>query len=716
MTYKKNLVGVCLWAFYALAVFLGYAKALYDVLQAPHVTNHYIIQFGIVFLSFALVTAVFIQIRKMANQIKRPVPVLWEALLFVLLFATGVFLRIYFIGRGTEHAAYFETAMVNGSPVTTLAHGAQYFYVLLLRGLFLLTGNHFMAGIILQICLQMLAAVVWYLAVKRLSGRTAALVLFGGLMLIPASIWEGLLYSPKMLYMLLCGIVLLMIGRMCRRQVRKEPFKWHAWLQTTLTGVGIGVLVYLDVSGILFLMPVLFLPLLNGEVSEEGTPSSGKRLGRALLQLLLVVFLAFGTFVLLLSMDALQNGAGIRDVFTIWGILFSHKEISALPAILKAGTLLEAWILVAVAFFMLIGVLAFFIRRKEEVQMPWLFFAVAAAALYVGGFYAESMDCEYMLLTAALLLAGTGLQAAFCKTADAEGQEDAAESETGTEEKQSEAEGKEQPEEQLLLGALAKEQPSEQTPLEALAKEQPEEQLLLGALAKEQSLEQTLLEALAKEQPEEQKPSEAATQEQSREEKAAAGTEAAAGPEAEYVQYGVNVLWGPEDVQNKQDAEGQREAVQQSIAEQNQTEGGASQMSYNSEYGNGMNQGEQDSLWALFAGDDGAAKSSETEKSANKKAEAKKAKEKEKKEKEKKAKEKKAKEKPAKAAKEEKTAAVAAVPPVQEKTEEKKNNYIENPLPLPKKHVPKTMNYRTELSLDKMDFDIDIPEFDDFDI
>lgn len=671
MTYKKNWVGVCLWAFYALAVFLGYAKALYDVLQAPHVTNHYIIQFGIVFLSFALVTAVFIQIRKMANLLKRPIPVLWEALLFVLLFATGVFLRIYFIGRGTEHAAYFETAMVNGSPVTTLAHGAQYFYVLLLRGLFLLTGNHFMAGIILQICLQMLAAVVWYLAVKRLSGRTAALVLFGGLMLIPASIWEGLLYSPKMLYMLLCGIVLLMIGRMCRRQVRKDPFKWHAWLQTTLTGVGIGVLAYLDVTGVLFLIPALFLPFLNGEVSEEDTPSSGKRLGRALLQLLLVVLFAFGTFVLLLFMDALQNGAVIRDVFTIWGILFSHKEISAVPAILKAGTLLEAWILVAVAFLMLIGVLAFFIRRKEEVQMPWLFFAVAAAALYVGGFCAESMDCEYMLLTAALLLAGTGLQAAFCKTADAEGQEDDAESETGMEEQPSEAERKEQLE------------------------------------------DQTLLEALAKEQPKEQKQSEAVTQEPFREEKAAAGTETAAEPEAEYVQYGVNVLWGPENAPNRQDTEGQREAVQQSIAEQNQTEGGASQMSYNSEYGDGMNQGEQDSLWALFAGDDGSAKSNGTEKSAGKKAEAKKAKEKEKKEKEKKAKEKKAKEKPAKAAKEEKT---AAVPPVQGKTEEKKNNYIENPLPLPKKHVPKTMNYRTELSPDKMDFDIDIPEFDDFDI
>ncbi|MDE6128802.1 MAG: hypothetical protein K2G16_06385, partial [Lachnospiraceae bacterium] len=368
MTYKKNWVSVCLWAFYALAVFTGYAKALYDVLQAPHVTNHYI-QFGIVFFSLALVAASFIQIRKLANLLKRPVHVLWEALIFVLLFAAGIFLRIYFISRGTEHAAYFETAMVNGSPVVTLAHGAQYFYVLLLRGLFLLAGNHFMAGIILQICLQMLAAIVWYLAVKRFSGRTAALALFGGLMVMPVSIWEGLLYSPKMLYMLLCGVVLLMIGRMCRRQSQKEHFKWHAWVQTALAGVGIGVLVYLDVSGILFLVPVLFLPFLNGEISEDGISSQGKRLGRAFLQLTVVLLLALGTFVLLLYMDALQNGAGIQEVFSTWSILFSGKEIRTFPEILNAKTLLEVWVLVVLAFLLLIGVLAFFVRRKEEVQM-----------------------------------------------------------------------------------------------------------------------------------------------------------------------------------------------------------------------------------------------------------------------------------------------------------------------------------------------------------
>lgn len=657
MTYKKNWGSVCLWAFYAFAVFVCYAKALYDVLQAPHVTNHYI-QFGIVFLSFALVAAVFIQIRRLTKLLKRPVHVLWEALFFILLFAAGVFLRIYFIGRGTEHAAYFETAMVNGSPVTALAHGAQYFYVLLLRGLFLLTGNHFMAGIILQICLQMLASVVWYLAVKRLSGRTAALILFGGLMIMPASIREGLLYSPKMLYMLLCGIVLLMIGRVCRRQSRSAVFQWHAWLQTALTGVGIGVLTYLDVSGLLFLVPVLFLPFLKEEVRDEETIPKGKMLGRAVLQLLLIIILTFGAFGFLLYMDALQNGAGIQQVFVTWRTLFSRKEISGFPEILKAGTVLEAWVFVALSFLMLLGVLAFFVRRKEEMQIPWLFFAVAAAALYAGGFCAAGMDCEYMLLTAALLLAGTGMQAAFCRTEPAEALED--NEETPPEEKeQAKEEGKEQ----------SKEEEREQSKEEEREQAKEEEREQAGEEEKEQLREEE------KEQPKEEEPIKASEEETP-------------------------------------------VKAEELPKEQNQTESDVSQMSSNSEYEGSTNKGEQDSLWALFAGDDGTTKpsGSEPEKAGGKKAEGKKVKEKEKKAKEKKEKPPKKSSKEKKAAKPAEEKPAAAVQDAQGKTEEKKKNYIENPLPLPKKHVKKTMNYQTELTPDKMDFDIDIPESDDFDI
>ena len=174
-------------------------------------------------------------------------------------------------------------------------------------------------------------------------------------------------------------------------------------------------------------------------------------------------------------------------------------------------------------------------------------------------------------------------------------------------------------------------------------------------------------------------------------------------------------------VREKESPKGQEESKQQSPQEQNQTESDVSRMSYNAEYDDNREKGGQDSLWALFAGDDGAVKpaGSEGEKAAGKKQEVKKEKEKKAKEdkaKEKKVKEKKPKEKKKQAAGKKQTAEETTAGQNTEEKAAAKKNYIENPLPLPKKHVPKTMGYQTEPAPEKMDFDIDISEFDVFDI
>ena len=41
--------------------------------------------------------------------------------------------------------------------------------------------------------------------------------------------------------------------------------------------------------------------------------------------------------------------------------------------------------------------------------------------------------------------------------------------------------------------------------------------------------------------------------------------------------------------------------------------------------------------------------------------------------------------------------------------------FIENPLPLPKKHEKREMGYQYEIAEDKMNFDVEIKENDDFD-
>lgn len=53
---------------------------------------------------------------------------------------------------------------------------------------------------------------------------------------------------------------------------------------------------------------------------------------------------------------------------------------------------------------------------------------------------------------------------------------------------------------------------------------------------------------------------------------------------------------------------------------------------------------------------------------------------------------------------------------IQEGREEEKIRLIENPLPLPKKHVKKTMDYRIDVTEEQMKYDMEVREDDDFDL
>ena len=60
-------------------------------------------------------------------------------------------------------------------------------------------------------------------------------------------------------------------------------------------------------------------------------------------------------------------------------------------------------------------------------------------------------------------------------------------------------------------------------------------------------------------------------------------------------------------------------------------------------------------------------------------------------------------------------AAPASAEAVSEETPKKKPRFIENPLPLPKKHVKREMDYDHEVLETDMHYDIDVAEGDDFD-
>lgn len=420
MNFKKNWFSYCLWVLYAFSACVFFLRAMSSLLENMPVENLYV-RLAIVCIPFLLLSVLSAGFRYLVNakgktavseEKKEAVNKnAWEVFAVLLFLGLGLFLRIYFLESGSEEAAYFETARVGNGVVTPIAHGAQYIYVLLLRGIFFLVGNHFAAGIILQIFLQMAAALVLYFAIRRLVGKTASFAMLFGMMFFPEMMKQGLMLSPKMLYLLLYGFVLLMIGRFVRRQKNKKVFLWHSWIQAFVTGGCIGFLSYLDISGLTLLIPLTCsLFLFDGKEPVE--KNRGSRYGTVFQWLTaLAGFVLLG--LLFFAVDAIQNGTSIGLVVETWCTLFSFKgfSISSLFSALSGQrTMLTDILLVLIAFLLLAGIPAFFVKRREEMQMPWFVLVFSVCILQAGSFYSRGMGCECLLWVWTLVLMGAGLQ------------------------------------------------------------------------------------------------------------------------------------------------------------------------------------------------------------------------------------------------------------------------------------------------------------------
>ncbi len=418
MTFRKNGISIFLWAFYAFTICMFYLWVMFEFLQNSPIKNMYL-QAGIVCFGFLLMAGLFLLCRlfykrtAVHKEMRKQTfsAILWEAFLAVLFLGTGLFLRIYFMANGGEEAAYFETARVTGEGLIPLAHGAQFIYVVLLRGFFYLIGNYYSAGILLQIFLQIILAIIWYFAAKRIWGRMVSMILLAGIMLFPFSITESIYYSPKMLYLILYGLVFLMIGRFLTNHHKNISLKWYSWLHTIIMGMGIGILTYLDITGLTLLIPVIFLCLVKR--AEGDNRSSGKVAGQVFLQLLLAVAGCFLTVFVFMYVDAKLCGSTVDKIFLTYCTLFAPKGQVDVLELFLALTSIEKYLLLLIVFMFLFGIPAFFTKKKEEIQMLSFLWMLGISVIYAGNFNARGMNSEYLLFMSVLLLLGTGIQAMF---------------------------------------------------------------------------------------------------------------------------------------------------------------------------------------------------------------------------------------------------------------------------------------------------------------
>ncbi len=188
-----------------------------------------------------------------------------EAVLVVCLFAAAIGIRIYNMPvESYGLGIFYDAAKVesqNAVPYTP-GTGITQVYIYMLRGLFLIFGNIWQVGTIAQIVLFILGAMVFYFAVRKVTGSIGSLLIVGAMLCLPWFLPVTYSYGPQMLYFLLFSVGLYYTHSFVWKAKESEEFGILFFLQAILTGVYAGVLVYLDIFSLILVLPTLLLPYL----------------------------------------------------------------------------------------------------------------------------------------------------------------------------------------------------------------------------------------------------------------------------------------------------------------------------------------------------------------------------------------------------------------------------------------------------------------------
>lgn len=392
MNLKKNAVSYVTWMI--ILLFTGAAFSFLGMVAA-HMLNVNIILaaagciiifFGILFLVYYL-TGFVVRMRKENKEspfLTKTAPMIEGAVVLVGL-AAGLVVRVCCLSMAGEEAAYYEVSKVTnqGGILVQSVQGSVYYYCLLLHGLFRLVGNHWIAGIWLQMFLQIIGAGIVYLAVRKLTDRWPALVLLGMLLFAPSSVKAGLTYSPQMLYFCIFALVLLLVADYLKRSGQEESHPVAMWCYTGVVGLLIGICSYVDVTGCLLFLVVLCLPMVRRE--------PGKNILWTV-RLVLLIVLALLTFFMMFFVDGILSETSFLRVLHAWMVTYGGIGIKVQQ--MAENIQVDLFVIMILTCF---GVFSFWRRKKEERFTPFVWLCVGISVLYFLGITTENMSGSYLL-------------------------------------------------------------------------------------------------------------------------------------------------------------------------------------------------------------------------------------------------------------------------------------------------------------------------------
>ncbi len=408
MSLKKNNVSYFAWL--VLLFFAGASCAFFGLVLAQRSNMNILLTAGgLVTLYFIVVFGLYLLIGYYLERMEQRTNILqvlslsgkleWVFLLSVL--TIGFIVRVFMLEYAGEEAAFFEVCKIadgNGLSLRPV-QGSVYFYCLLLHGLFYVFGNNWIAGIWLQIVLQIVSAFVITLGLRKIINRIPAYLVLMFIMFSPEFIRSGITYSPQILYFCVFACVFYFLADYIKRSQQSEDKKTFMWLYTGLNAVLTGFCIYLDISGLVLLFLWCILPMLK---RSEYTTIWWYR---CLVGILGVI----SSLMLFLLMDALLSKSSIGNILNAWGILYGsiNFDLDILVNRLNADFVL-------LIVLSCVGCFSFWRRANTERFTPFIFMAIGMGILVFGGITTENMNGVYLFYIVLAMLASVSVTELFC--------------------------------------------------------------------------------------------------------------------------------------------------------------------------------------------------------------------------------------------------------------------------------------------------------------
>lgn len=380
MVWKKTWLSYVIWILFGLLTigifFSGAAKICAGLGFQSRLQS-----MGVSFFFCAVfILVLFVIDRQVRNKredgqaaVRKNISYAWEGLAIILLITLGIFIRLYYIPSDTGSVFYEMARVAEGNTIIPSAHGITYLYTWLLRIVFLLFGNKWAAGIVLQCILQFLAGLLLYRAIRRPMGFFPTVCMFAVMMVYPDSVKTGMTYGSQMLF--LCFYALGLWGVLTYLYSRSEN-RIHGGLQ--LAGLfGLGV--YLGLLAGLDLWAVTLLPLgiSAGWIQKEAEDGKSTKAGMQIPLLAAGCILGFVAYIVLYGfLLGKHTYAAISDFLSVYKTV-GFPGISAVLKGVSHGGYLILGILFAVAIFV------FASRKKTDVLGGWVFVFLSMAGMLV---------------------------------------------------------------------------------------------------------------------------------------------------------------------------------------------------------------------------------------------------------------------------------------------------------------------------------------------